>query len=157
MTRQFAKTAPAPQKLIAQIHIAKAQLKLDEADYRALLKDTTGKASSKDMTPAELGKVIEALVKLGFKPASKGAPDGKKSPRANVRLIFGLWTELGTRGLIENASRPALFAFVEKMTRPKDGPAGSGISHPDWLDNGQANKVVEALKAIRQRGPKKEG
>lgn len=148
MARQFAKTAPAPQKLIAQIHIAKSQLKLDEADYRALLKDATGKSSSKDMTPAELGKVIEALVKLGFKVVSKGAPDGKKSKRPNVRLIFGLWSELGARGLIENASRPALFAFVEKMTK---------VAHPDWLDNGQANKVVEALKAIRDRGPKKEG
>ena len=31
-----------------------------------------------------------------------------------MRLIFGLWSELGTKGVIENASRPALFAFVEK-------------------------------------------
>lgn len=148
MARQFAKPAPARTKLIQQIHIAKSQLGLDEADYRALLKDVGGASSSKDMTPQQLQAVLQALVQAGFKSTSKGAPDGKKSPRANVRLIFGLWTELGRKQLVENASRPALLAFVQRMT---------GVGHPDWLDNAQANKVVEALKAIRDRGPKKEG
>ena len=129
-------------KLIAQIHVAKKQLGLTEAEYRGLLAAAAGKESSAAMNAAELGRVIEALVKAGFKPAFKGAPDGKKSARPQVRLIFGLWSELARRGAVENGARPALFAFVKRM---------SGVDHPDWLDKAQANKIVEALKAMRDR------
>ncbi|MGL5447466.1 MAG: gp16 family protein [Rhabdaerophilum sp.] len=131
------------KRLIAQIHIAKAQLGLGEAEYRDLLTAATGKASSALMNADELGRVIEALVKAGFKPAFKGAPDGKKSARKVVRLIFGLWTELHRRGLIETGSRQALFAFVKRQ---------ADVDHPDWLDNKQASAVVEALKAMLNRG-----
>ena len=137
------KPALDPRKrLIAQVHIAKAQVGLSEAEYRDLLFAATGKRSSAAMSSAELGRVIEALVKAGFKPAFKGAPDGKKSARKVVRMIFGLWSELASRGLIENESRPALFAFVKRMT---------GVDHPDWLENRDASKVVEALKSMLNR------
>lgn len=133
----------ARNRLIAQIHVAKKQLGLDEASYRALLAAATGRDSLRDCTPAQLGAVVERLVQAGFKASFKGAPDGKKSARKVVRLIFGLWTELGRRGLIEHATRPALLAFCKRQT---------GVDHPDWLSNQQANTVVEALKAIRDRG-----
>lgn len=133
--------------LIRKIHVAKRQLGLDDADYRATLRAATGKESSATMSANELARALEAFESLGFKQAFKGAPDGKKSPRAVIRLIFGLWTEVGRRGLIENATRPALLAFVKRMT---------GVDHPDWLKNDEANKVVEALKSIRDRA-KKEG
>jgi len=130
------------QALLAQIHIAKKQLGLSEPEYRDLLLAATSKNSSSLMSPAELGLVIEAMVKAGFKPAFKGAPDGKKSARKVVRLIFGLWSELARRGIVENADRAALIAFVKRQT---------GIDHPDWLDNKQASSVVEALKAMLNR------
>lgn len=133
-------------RLIQKIHVAKRQLGLAEADYRSVLISATGKDSSGAMSEPELHKAIEAFEALGFKQTFKGAPDGKKSPRAGIRLVFGLWTELGRKELVENASRPALFAFVKRMT---------GVEHPDWLDNAQAGKVVEALKAIRDRGQSK--
>jgi phage gp16-like protein len=139
-------TAAPRIRLIAQIHIAKKQLALDDASYRDLLAGATGKTSCSSMTPVELQRVVEACVKAGFKPAFKGAPDGKKSSRAGVRLIFGLWTELGNRKLIDNPTRPALLAFVKRMT---------SVEHPDWLDNGQVNQIVEALKAIKARGAAK--
>jgi phage gp16-like protein len=130
------------QALLAQIHIAKKQLGLSEPEYRDLLFAATRKNSSSIMSPAELGLVIEAMVKAGFKPAFKGAPDGKKSARKVVRLIFGLWSELARRGIVENADRAALIAFVKRQT---------GIDHPDWLSNTQASSVVEALKAMLNR------
>lgn len=142
MTRRV---AVPRSRLIQKIHVAKRQLGLAEADYRAVLVSATGKESCGAMSEAELNKALEAFCALGFKQTFKGAPDGKKSQRAGIRLIFGLWTELGRRELIDNASRPALFAFVKRQT---------GVEHPDWLDNGQASKVVEALKAIRERGRK---
>lgn len=132
--------------LIKQVHVARRQLGLDEADYRATLRAATGKDSAATMIANELAQAVDAFARLGFKRTFKGAPDGKKSARAGVRLIFGLWTDLGRRQLIENPSRPALFAFVKRMT---------DVDHPDWLDNSQANKVIEALKAIRDRGKSK--
>lgn len=132
-------------KLIQKIHVARRQLGLDDADYRATLKAATGKDSSALMTSVELGKAIEAFEALGFKQTFRGAPDGRKSTRPGIRLIFGLWAELGRNGVIENPSRPALLAFVKKMT---------GIDQPDWLDNKQANAVVEALKAMLGRAKK---
>lgn len=138
-----ARTATDPRnRLIQQIHVAKRELGLAEAEYRALLAGATGKESCSAMGPSELSAVIEALKKLGFKTTFKGAPDGKKSARKVIRLIFGLWTECARRGVIESGERKALFSFVQRMT---------GINHPDWLDNSQANKVVEALKAMRDR------
>lgn len=155
------KTARNPrQNLLAQIHIARKQLGLSEPEYRDLLVAATGKNTSSIMSPAELGLVIEAMVKAGFKPVFKGAPrasdpksgdrfsggsdaqEVKKSARKVVRLIFGLWSELGARGIVENGSREALLAFVKRQT---------GIDHPDWLDNKQASSVVEALKAMLNR------
>lgn len=130
------------QNLLAQIHIARKQLGFGEPEYRDLLVAATGKNTSSIMSPAELGLVIEAMVKAGFRSAVKGAPDGKKSARKVVRLIFGLWSELGARGIVENGSREALLAFVKRQT---------GIDHPDWLDNKQASSVVEALKSMLNR------
>lgn len=144
-------------RLIQKIHVAKRQLGLEEADYRAFLCTATGKDSAGAMSDAELQTALSAFEALGFQSSFKGAPDGKKSARPVVRLIFGLWSELGRRALIEHPERKALLSFVERMTRPPGGAPGSGISHPDWLDNAQANKVVEALKAIRDRGKSKQG
>lgn len=135
--------------LLAQIHIAKKQLGLSEPEYRDLLVAATRKNSSSLMSLAELGLVIEAMVKAGFKPAFKGAPrasgdaqEVKKSARKVVRLIFGLWSELARRGIVENGSRQALFAFVKRQT---------DVDHPDWLDNKQASQVVEAMKSMLNR------
>lgn len=139
-------TAASRAILIKKIHVAKRQLGLEEADYRALLCTTTGKDSAAAMSDSELALALSAFEALGFKSTVRGAPDGKKSSRPGVRLIFGLWTELGRRGLIENASRPALLAFVKRMT---------GIDQPDWLDAKQVNTVIEALKAMRDRAKSK--
>ena len=130
-------------RLIQKIHVAKRQLGLEEADYRAVLSSATGKDSAGAMSDVELQTALTAFEALGFQSSFKGAPDGKKSARPVVRLIFGLWTDLGRRGLIDTPDRKALFAFVKRMT---------DVDHPDWLDNAQANKIVEALKAIRDRG-----
>lgn len=143
----MARPAPLPRtRLIQKIHVAKRQLGLEEADYRSVLTLATGKDSAGAMSDAELQAALAAFEALGFQSSFKGAPDGKKSARPVIRLIFGLWTELGRRGLVVDADRKALFVFVKRM---------SGIDHPDWLDNAEANKIVEALKAIRDRGKSK--
>lgn len=137
------KPAPDRTRLIAQIHVAKKQLGLGEAEYRDLLAAATGKSSAAAMDAGELARVLDAMKKAGFQPSFKAAPDGRKSDRKVIRLIFGLWAEAAARKLVENASREALFAFVKRQT---------GVDHPEWLDNKQASAVVEGLKAMLNRG-----
>lgn len=52
---------------ITRIQIAKRQLKLTEPQYRGMLMDLAGVDSSKDLDPAGRQRVLEHLVKLGFK------------------------------------------------------------------------------------------
>lgn len=137
------KPAPDRTRLIAQIHVAKKQLGLGEPEYRDLLAATTGKSSAAAMNASELTRVLDAMKKAGFQPSFKAAPDGKKSGRAVIRMIFGLWAEAAKRGIVERGSREALFAFVKRQTN---------IDHPEWLDNKQASSVVEAVKAMLNRG-----
>lgn len=51
---------------IATLHMGKKALSLDEDTYRDMLEQVTGKRSAKDMTDAELLKVIQHLDQLGF-------------------------------------------------------------------------------------------
>ena len=53
-------------KLITLIHVAKNELALDDSTYRAVIKNSTGKESSKDCTTPQLRKVLDALKTKGF-------------------------------------------------------------------------------------------
>ena len=64
-------------KLIKLVHVAKRELHLDDSTYRAVLKDITGKESSKDCTAPELRKVIDTLKTKGFNITPK-------QPKPNV-------------------------------------------------------------------------
>ena len=58
-------------KLITLIHVAKNELALDDSTYRAVIKNSTGKESSKDCTTPQLRKVLDALKTKGFIVAPK--------------------------------------------------------------------------------------
>jgi len=52
---------------LAQIHIAKVQLNLDDTEYRALLLQVTGKTSSKDLTWQGRKTLLDHFKKLDLK------------------------------------------------------------------------------------------
>jgi len=122
---------------LAKIHIARKELRLIEQDYRAILMRIAGVTSSAQLTPAAQLKVLAEFERLGWKPVFRGPH--KQSDKPGVRLIFGLWTECGRRGIVQDGSRRALCAFVERQT---------GVAQPDWLTPHQVNVVVEGLKAM---------
>lgn len=126
--------------LLAMLHIAKKELALDDETYRDLLERVTGRRSARDMSAAELGKCIDELKTRGFRPKRK-AP---RSSDPHVRKIWALWRQLGDDGHLRSPDRPALRAFVKRMT---------GVENPDWLTQAQANTVIEALKAWLERDP----
>lgn len=131
----------ARDPLLAQIHIAKKELALDDDSYRDVLERVTGARSSKDLSPAQRRKLISELKRLGFKPQGKFS--GRKiSDKPYVRKVFALWGELRRAGIWRNSDIASLRAFVKKLT---------GVADPEWLTYPQASMVIEAMKKMKER------
>lgn len=127
--------------LLAQIHIARKELGMDEDTYRSVLLRVTRKPSSAAMSPAERRKVIAEFKRLGFKPKSSFG-QRPKSDKPYVRKVFALWGELKRKGIWRDPSPHSLRHFVKNMTDCDD---------PEWLTYPQASRVIEALKRMGDR------
>lgn len=130
------KPAPADtlrKRELAQIHIAKAALGLDDDEYRDLLyalsKGQTRSAADLDWTGRKI--VLEHFRKLGWKNTG-GRPSDPMS-----RKIRSLWLTLRDLGALHDASETALRHFVRRTVH---------VDRLEWLDGKQAATVIEALK-----------
>ena len=139
------------KRLIKLIHVGKRDLKLSDDEYRALLQGASGGIDScSDMDRAKLLAVVQVMKRRGFKPTPKDEGKGRspsgKSPAKATQLskVWALWLALGRAGGISNTSRAALEAFVKRQT---------GLDRLEWLNTTprEANKVIEALKAMQRR------
>ncbi|HWJ72387.1 MAG TPA: regulatory protein GemA [Kaistia sp.] len=142
----------------AVLHVAKKQLALEDEDYRAVLERITGKRSSRDMSPAERGKVLDEFKRMGFEVVARSphAPTVKGQEERGRRVggalvltgpyvpkIRALWLSAYNLGIMRDRSDEALAAFARRQT---------GIDHVDWVrDPRDAAKVIEALKAKMAR------
>lgn len=135
MSRQRARTTYPDQRKrdLAQIHIAKAQLGLDEDTYRAMLFAIGRVASAADLDQAGRHRVLEHLRSRGFRPA---AHKPLRDPRQ--RKILALWLGLRDAGVLQVADDAALAHWIERQT---------GVARLEWLDTAQAQACIEALKA----------
>lgn len=122
---------------LATIHIGLKQLGIVEDDARDLYERLTGERSLRAMRPNQHQALIDELVRLGFKPVSKGTRKrltGKYAPK-----LQALWIAGHNLGLIRNRDDAALLAFVKRQT---------GIDHTQFLYYLEdASKAIEALKA----------
>lgn len=142
---------------IAQIHIAKKQLNLNDDTYRAALHAATGKTSCSDMAIGELYQALEYFKKCGFKATRRktgGARRGKYSPQSTgqvVDKIRAIWIEMAKGGLIKDGSEQALLAWVKRQSSKMNG--GIGVDSLEWLERDQAmaSRVLESLKRWQKR------
>jgi phage gp16-like protein len=121
---------------LAQIHIARKDMAMDESTYRAVLVRVTGKRSLTELDAAGLGRVVDEMQRLGWKPTGKRP----MARHAHVRKVYAMWTSMAT--LVNDPSHQALAAFVLRQV---------GVASPEWIDGQQAFKVIEGLKAWKQR------
>ncbi|ERL56174.1 gp16 family protein [Psychrobacter aquaticus] len=137
------KRTPTVPKLIQIIHIAKNQLDLDEATYRHMLTEQTGKSSTKQMTKSELVTVFEHLKTKGFatKPA-KSVGKLKQADDPQSKKIRSLWITLYELGAVRNSSELALAKYVERQT---------GKSALQFVNTTDASRIIESLKQWQQR------
>ena len=139
---------------IAAIHVLKSKLRLQDDDYRVLLKGLTLKSSSKDMTDGERQKVRDHLQGLAERaglvkptrhrpmPASRFAK-AKADATPKERKVWALWHQLGRDGLVRHTSATALHAWVERTVQ---------VSALRFATDAQLDTLIEALKAWQQRG-----
>jgi hypothetical protein len=129
-------TAVHPSQIRA-IHVLKGQSGLSEAEYREHLKSRFKVVSSKDLTDAQAGLLMDDLRAL----------TGTKAPRTSAKKASGkfapvlqaLWIAGYNLGIVENADDAALLAFVKRQCK---------VDHDRFLvDQAEAAKAIEGLKS----------
>jgi phage gp16-like protein len=119
----------------------KRDLRLDDDAYRGILRQITGKESAADLSPIELGAVLEKMARLGFASprtlASEGGPGGPQQRKAQA-----LWHDLGEMGVLDDPSEAGLRKFARRLI---------GLEAIQWADAHELNKLIEALKGWRNR------
>jgi len=149
--RKF-KTTPVRRGLIAKIKIAQKQLGLDDDIYRAKLAGLYGgKTSATQLNIRELEDFVQQLKVEGAKFTKRKAPAraGKRAladgdMQAKMRA---LWISLYHLGVVRDPAEQALVNFAKRVSGGRD----RGIAALQWLDTDQANKMIEALKAMATR------
>lgn len=121
--------------MLAKIHIAKKELGLQEAEYRALLLRVGRVESARDLSDKAAAAVIAELKRLGWAPAASKRPPAE---RADIRKIYALWGALHSGPL----DRAALRAWVKRRF---------DVSAPEFLKPPAAREAIEQLKAWQQR------
>lgn len=124
---------------LAAIQIKRRQLGLDDDDWRDIVERVTGQRSTKGLNPKQTNALLGELDRL----TGGRAPRRKMLQGAFVPKIQALWISAWNLGLVASREDQQLIAFVRRQT---------GIDHANWLlDNADALKVIEALKAMLAR------
>lgn len=139
---QFDRTAQGRRSMLAKVHIAKKDLVLDEDDYRQILLDEAGVASAGDADTKGLEAILRRFEGLGWKAVAKrGTAARAQSPMA--KKARALWISLWHLGDVRNRSEKALESFAQRQLK---------CERMAWANQREAAKLIEALKAMAERG-----
>lgn len=150
------------KRLITLINVAKGSLQLDEAIYRAMLKNATGKDSLRAMNLPELEQALDVFKQKGFKPTATNnktavkrrlSPAVGKSKLASIDKIRAIWITMGHHLVIQDNSESALDSYVRRMTLRSriTNNQTQGVDATAWMTEPQAYKVLESLKNWHKR------
>nr|VFK16223.1 MAG: Mu-like prophage protein gp16 [Candidatus Kentron sp. LFY] len=130
-------------RLIRLIHVARRDLGMSEDEWRSMLTERFGVASSARLTPRQLEALLGHLKNCGFKVRHKGGKPRKERPSralaqgATDMKIRALWLFLHEIGVVRDPRESALAAYVKRMT---------GVDALQWIDDEQSFRAIEALK-----------
>lgn len=128
---------------LAQIHIAKGQLGLDDETYRAVLWTVARVKSSKDLDWTGRKKLLEHFKARGWKPAPpKPARFPKPVPVLQPGLVKVLWSELHEMGRVRDPSDQALGSWLKR---------NGWAERVEWLSTDHLTQAIEALKKWLKR------
>ncbi len=123
---------------LAQIHIAKKDLALDDDTYRAMLWTVARVGSSADLDFHGRKRVLQHLKARGW--VNKSPRKAGSRPMASddqSRMIRALWIDLHSDGALFDSSEAALASYVKRITK---------VEALQWLSSSEASRVIETLK-----------
>ncbi|MGC0153300.1 gp16 family protein [Chromobacterium vaccinii] len=124
---------------LALIHIAKKELAMEEDAYRAMLLSVGGVASSKDLSPEGIERVLTHMKRCGWLPKGGKRPRVGQSREALVGKIEALLAEAG---------RP--WSYADAMAQRMYGVELAG-----WLAPMQLHSLAAALTYDAKRHGRK--
>lgn len=129
---------------LAAIHIAKAQLRLNDDEYRDILATVCGGIrSSAQLDFAGRKRFLSHLQACLRQNVQTPRQRAVSAPLTAVqRKMWALWMQLADRGLIEHRTMSALVAFARRQT---------GVERLEWLNGHQVDLVIESLKRYLKR------
>jgi phage gp16-like protein len=132
----------ARKAALAKIHIAKSQLAMVDADYRALLQRVAGVDSAAALLPRQVDAVLAEMRRLGFSDP-KGA---KRAARPYARQ----GNEAMMARIEKNLASSMLpWTYAEAMAKRM-----FGIERLQWLDYENLRKLNAALEIAKRRRAK---
>lgn len=94
--------------LIKAVQTGRSMLGLSEEEYRLLIGSVSGgKKSSRELTIRQLREVLEAMRKLGFRPATE----------RQMLKIRALWHCLADEGVVRSDTERSLSAYIFRITK----------------------------------------
>ncbi len=137
---------PTPGQL-ALIHVAKKQLGMDDADYRALLMRAAGVDSAEALDRRGFETVLAEFERLGFvKTPRKDGLHGAGAGSDLNRPSKAQWWLLG------DLARQTGFTGFDDLRFINWQKSRSGVEHPRFLDQAGLNKLVAALRNWTRHG-----
>lgn len=128
---------PLSRSQTALLHVAKAKLKLTDAQYRMVLTRVAGVTSSTELDRDGFDKVMGFFEYAGFRPLEKTGPDYGNRPGmasfAQLELIRSLWSEWSDGG-------EGLDVWLKRTFK---------VDSARFLTAEAAPKVITALKAMK--------
>jgi hypothetical protein len=123
---------------LAQIHLAKKQLALDDDTYRAVLWAVARVKSAKDLDWTGRKTLLEHFKAKGWKPAApKKAQAAKPAAPGQEGLLRALWADLHAAGKVRVDTDAALSAWLVRNKWPQ---------RAEWLSHAQLTAAIEGLK-----------
>lgn len=133
---------------LAQIHIAKKQMGMDDVSYRAFLKNNTGLESSGDLDMHGRFKLLKAFENAGWKPKKKRKPTASEKTyydNKQSRYMIALWNDLFKQNKVNTNSNESFETWVANQIKEANQQLPVRIS-PDKLDASERNRLIERLK-----------
>lgn len=138
------------RRLIGKLHIAKAQLDMDDMSYRAMLQRVTGCTTSSLCTEAQLVDALAECKRLGFVARSRGDVGRKPTPaqadprRISPGQIAKIEAHLSAKA--QRQGSPVGWAYADALAQRL-----CGVERVQWLSSAQAGKVIAALEYDMRR------
>lgn len=127
---------------LAAIHILKQELRLSDADYRALLRETCGVESAKQLSEEGMREVMKRLQSMRKAP--------KKTP--TEAKIWAIWYDL--KGFLPQHERTAAY-LLGIVRRASGNEAVQRTADLARLTGREAYRAIEALKLRLEHEQKK--